>query len=145
MQAKYAQPPRGLMATGGSKESLAYESCENSSQHTGTNQLPKKTKKHRRMASQINKEYKCLYCKKCYGSIAAMVMHMRKKHNEGTKQELERKFGMKLHDILRAHSGNSELSDASHGSSDHVTHLPQSRTTLRDMDRATAMAQLAAT
>ena len=42
-------------------------------------------RKHRRMANQINKEYKCMYCEKFYGSSAAAIMHMRKKHKEGTK------------------------------------------------------------
>ena len=44
-----------------------------------------KGKKRRRMASQIKKEYKCMYCEKFYGSSAAAIMHMRKKHHEGTK------------------------------------------------------------
>ena len=45
-----------------------------------------KMRKHRRMASQIKKDFKCMYCEKFYGSSAAAIMHMRKKHEEGTKQ-----------------------------------------------------------
>jgi predicted Ser/Thr protein kinase len=44
-----------------------------------------RVRKHRRMANQIIKEYKCMYCEKFYGSSAAAIMHMRKKHKEGTK------------------------------------------------------------
>ena len=44
-----------------------------------------KTRKHRRTASQITKDFKCMYCDKRYGSEAAAIMHMRQKHEEGTK------------------------------------------------------------
>ena len=44
----------------------------------------------RRTASEITKEFKCFHCDKFYGSEAAAVMHMRKKHSEGTKQDMER-------------------------------------------------------
>jgi len=60
-----------------------------------------KIRKHRRMANQIKKEFKCFYCEKIYGSSAAAIMHMRKKHKEGTKQEIERKRGIRVNDILR--------------------------------------------
>lgn len=39
----------------------------------------------RRTASEIQKSFKCFHCEKYYGSEAAAVMHMRKKHAEGTK------------------------------------------------------------
>ena len=42
-----------------------------------------------------------MHCGKQYGSSAAAIMHMRKKHNEGTKQEIERKQGIRVNDILR--------------------------------------------
>lgn len=48
-------------------------------------QMSGRVRKHRRMASQITKEFKCMYCEKFYGSSAAAIMHMRKKHKEGTK------------------------------------------------------------
>lgn len=60
-----------------------------------------RVRKHRRMANQIIKEYKCMYCEKFYGSSAAAIMHMRKKHKEGTKQEIERKRGIRVNDVLR--------------------------------------------
>ena len=58
-------------------------------------------RKIRRTASQINKEYKCFYCDKFYGSEAAAIMHMRKKHKEGTKQEIERRRGIRVKEILK--------------------------------------------
>lgn len=42
-----------------------------------------------------------MYCEKFYGSSAAAIMHMRKKHKEGTKQEIERRSGIRVNDILR--------------------------------------------
>lgn len=36
-----------------------------------------KTRKHRRTANQITKDFKCMHCDKCYGSEAAAIMHMR--------------------------------------------------------------------
>lgn len=59
-------------------------------------------RKHRRMANQIKKEYKCFYCEKFYGSSAAAIMHMRKKHKEGTKQEIERRRGIRVNEILKS-------------------------------------------
>ena len=59
-----------------------------------------KTRKHRRTANQITKDFKCMHCDKCYGSEAAAIMHMRQKHEEGTKQEIERKRGIRVHEEL---------------------------------------------
>ena len=42
-----------------------------------------------------------MHCDKYYGSSAAAIMHMRKKHKEGTKQEIERRRGIRVNDILR--------------------------------------------
>ena len=53
------------------------------------------------MANQITKDFKCMYCEKFYGSSAAAIMHMRKKHKEGTKQEIERRSGIRVNDILK--------------------------------------------
>ena len=58
-------------------------------------------RKHRRMANQITKDFKCMYCEKFYGSSAAAIMHMRKKHKEGTKQEIERRSGIRVNEILK--------------------------------------------
>ena len=81
------------------------EAAENSDQdNLEMNQalsLSNKARKHRRMANQISKDYKCMYCDKYYGSSAAAIMHMRKKHKEGTKQEIERRSGIRVNDILR--------------------------------------------
>ena len=44
-----------------------------------------KQRKYRRMANEIQKDFKCLYCDKKFGSEAATVLHMRNKHSEGTK------------------------------------------------------------
>ena len=52
------------------------------------------------MANQIKKDFKCMYCDKVYGSSAATIMHMRNKHKEGTKQEIERKRGIRVNDVL---------------------------------------------
>ena len=41
-----------------------------------------------------------MHCDKCYGSEAAAIMHMRQKHDEGTKQEIERKKGIRVHEEL---------------------------------------------
>ena len=41
-----------------------------------------------------------MYCEKFYGSSAAAIMHMRKKHKEGTKQEIERSRGIRVNDML---------------------------------------------
>jgi hypothetical protein len=54
----------------------------------------------RRCATQINKDFKCFHCDKKYGSEAAAVMHMRKKHFEGTKQDMERDRGIRVRDTL---------------------------------------------
>ena len=54
------------------------------------------------MACQISKEFNCMYCDKVYGSSAAAIMHMRQKHQEGTKQEIERRSGVRINDILRS-------------------------------------------
>lgn len=54
----------------------------------------------RRCATQISKDYKCFHCDKRYGSEAAAVMHMRKKHAEGTKQDMERDRGIRVRDTL---------------------------------------------
>lgn len=59
-------------------------------------------KKIRRTANQIMKEFKCFYCEKFYGSEAAAIMHMRKKHKEGTKQEIERRRGIRVKEILKS-------------------------------------------
>ena len=53
------------------------------------------------MANQITKDFKCMYCEKAYGSSAAAIMHMRKKHKEGTKQEIERRSGVRVNEILK--------------------------------------------
>lgn len=58
-------------------------------------------RKHRRLATEIQKDFKCLYCDKPYGSEAATVLHMRNKHKEGTKQEIEQRTGKRLGDELR--------------------------------------------
>ena len=42
-----------------------------------------------------------MYCEKFYGSSAAAIMHMRKKHKEGTKQEIERRSGIRVNEILK--------------------------------------------
>ena len=60
-----------------------------------------KQRKHRRMAIEIKKEFKCLYCDKFYGSEAAAIMHMRTKHMEGTKAEIEQRTGKSLNSELR--------------------------------------------
>ena len=41
-----------------------------------------------------------MHCDKTYGSEAAAIMHMRQKHEEGTKQEIERKRGIRVHEEL---------------------------------------------
>ena len=41
-----------------------------------------------------------MHCDKYYGSEAAAIMHMRQKHEEGTKQEIERKRGIRVHEEL---------------------------------------------
>ena len=50
-------------------------------------------KKHvRRCARDLKKEFPCYYnCGKSYATDAARNMHMRTKHNEGTKTERDRK------------------------------------------------------
>lgn len=45
-------------------------------QNSGSNNAAK-TRKHRRTANQITKDFKCMHCDKCYGSEAAAIMHMR--------------------------------------------------------------------
>lgn len=64
-------------------------------------QRQRKQRKHRRLAIEINKEFNCLHCNKSYGSEAATVMHMRQKHGEGTKQEIEQRTGKRMCDELR--------------------------------------------
>ena len=54
------------------------------------------------MANQIKKEFKFMYCEKFYGSSAAAIMHMREKHKEGNKQEIERKRGIRVNEILKS-------------------------------------------
>ena len=63
-------------------------------------QIGVRMRKNRRMANQISKNYKCMYCDKYYGSSAAAIMHMRNKHKEGTKQQIERGRGIRVNDIL---------------------------------------------
>ena len=72
----------------------------NASGGKDANSGPQKTRKHRRTASQIRKDFTCMHCDKRYGSEAAAIMHMRQKHDEGTKQEIERKKGIRVHDKL---------------------------------------------
>lgn len=55
------------------------------SRGSGNGQPGARARKIRRTANMINKEYKCFHCEKFYGSEAAAIMHMRKKHNEGNK------------------------------------------------------------
>ena len=62
------------------------------------------------MANQIKKEFKCMYCEKFYGSSAAAIMHMRQKHQEGTKQEIEKRSGIRVNDILRKQVSHMPLS-----------------------------------
>ena len=60
-----------------------------------------KQSKRRRVANQIHKEYKCMHCDvKWYGTEAACIMHMRKKHKEGTKGEIEKREGMSIAELL---------------------------------------------
>lgn len=58
--------------------------------------LREKKKTKRRTASQIVKQYQCLFCPKRFGSEAANIMHMRKKHNMGTKTDMLRDGERKL-------------------------------------------------
>jgi hypothetical protein len=46
---------------------------------------PRRKRTIRRIATQIQKDFKCLFCHKTYGSEAATIMHMRNKHHSGTK------------------------------------------------------------
>ena len=48
----------------------------------------------------IQKEYRCFFCEKLYGSEAAAIMHMRNKHSAGTKQDIERDTGISVRDGL---------------------------------------------
>ena len=52
----------------------------------------------------IPKDFKCWYCEKSYGSEAAAVMHMRNKHNVGTKQDIERETGIRVRESLLANA-----------------------------------------
>lgn len=75
----------------------------------------KKTK--RRTANEIVKQYQCLFCAKRFGSEAANIMHMRKKHNMGTKTEMlkngERKLiGFDPHSVM----GRSSMASTNPGS-----------------------------
>ena len=67
-------------------------------------------RKHRRMANEIVKDFKCLYCDKLFGSEAATVLHMRVKHKEGTKQEIEQRTGKRLNEELRKKKPSKEKS-----------------------------------
>ena len=58
-------------------------------QSDGYERGSKRQRKHRRMANEIQKDFKCLHCDKTFGTEAATVLHMRFKHQEGTKQEIE--------------------------------------------------------
>ena len=49
-----------------------------------------------------------MHCDKCYGSEAAAIMHMRQKHSEGTKQEIERKRGIRVHEELLKEKSKEE-------------------------------------
>lgn len=49
-----------------------------------------------------------MHCDKCYGSEAAAIMHMRQKHEEGTKQEIERKRGIRVHEELLKKENSEE-------------------------------------
>jgi transposase len=53
-------------------------------------------KKHvRRCAKELDRQFKCLYnCGKEFATDAARNMHMRKKHNEVTKTERDKKAKM---------------------------------------------------
>ena len=46
---------------------------------------PRKKRTIRRTAGQISKEFRCFFCEKMFGSEAAAIMHMRNKHQAGTK------------------------------------------------------------
>jgi hypothetical protein len=54
----------------------------------------------RRVATQIQKDFKCFFCVKTYGSEAAAIMHMRNKHKAGTKQDIERGTGISVREGL---------------------------------------------
>ena len=57
---------------------------------------PRKQRTVRRIATQIQKDFRCLFCPKVYGSEAATIMHMRNKHQSGTKQDMERETGVSV-------------------------------------------------
>lgn len=61
---------------------------------------PRKQRTIRRVATDIQKDFKCIFCQKVYGSEAAAIMHMRNKHNVGTKQDIERTTGISVRDGL---------------------------------------------
>lgn len=48
-------------------------------------------KKHRRLAVEISKDFKCPYpgCSKQYGTDVSLNLHIKLKHNGGTKTERE--------------------------------------------------------
>ena len=86
-------------------ESNKSEGAENNSVSEGkqgkTSDSGGKHRKPRRTANQISKDFKCLYCDKRYGSEAAAIMHMRQKHDEGTKQQIEKERGIKVCEELK--------------------------------------------
>ena len=50
-----------------------------------------------------------MFCPKKYGSEPAAVMHMRNKHQAGTKQEIERESGIRLRENLLKDQAHVEL------------------------------------
>ena len=71
---------------------------------------PRKRRTVRRIATQIQKDFNCFFCAKTYGSEAAAIMHMRNKHNSGTKQDIERETGISVRQGLLL-SGTIDASD----------------------------------
>ena len=61
---------------------------------------PRKQRTIRRVATEISKDFKCIFCQKSYGSEAAAIMHMRNKHKAGTKQDIERGTGISVREGL---------------------------------------------
>ena len=64
------------MANNGSVGGNSANMSQNKEGQQGSNNASK-TRKHRRTANQITKDFKCMHCDKCYGSEAAAIMHMR--------------------------------------------------------------------
>ena len=69
---------------------------------------PRKQRTVRRVATQIQKDFKCFFCPKTYGSEAAAIMHMRNKHKAGTKQDIERGTGISVREGLLLADDNAK-------------------------------------